>query len=56
MQTPDRPEGGLDDVKKEGRQNIIIPGVMCFLYHKVPDWSLHSRKSEVASGLLRGWS
>lgn len=52
-QIPEQPKGGLGGVKKEGRQNIIIPGVTCFLYHKTSDWSLDSRKSEVAPNSLR---
>lgn len=41
------PEAGLGDIKKERRQNIAIPGMICFLYHKVSDGqSLDSRKGQ----------
>lgn len=54
MQIPDWPEGGLDEVKKEGRQNIIIPGMTCFFSitkYLIGHWT---PESELASNLLRG--
>lgn len=53
-QIPRLPEAGVGDVKKERRQNIAIPGMICFLYHKVSDGqSLDSRKGQAGLPLTQ---
>ena len=54
-QIPKLPEAGLGDIKKERMQNIAIPGMICFLYHKVYDGqSLDSRKGQTGLPLTQG--